>query len=351
MKKLISLVLALVLLCSTLPLSAAALPPVPTVKSSVKDCTYSYYTDHDVILTARFTAPEGCQLKYQWYVADENLPSKLVAIPDATEKTYEPPVEIGVKYYCVAAWSEKDGEESAPVYDRMARVEFTSTTVKVESMSLAAAPHKLTYFIGETLDLTGMHVIVSSGFDIYDSYDGSGIIITTSPFRKEGTVKIPFTYGNGTVTGYITVEVLEMPEIHTHSFGDWQTLTEPNCGVNGLRIQRCDCGEENTQTLPATGEHNWQKVSIDNGVTTYKCSDCQGIRTEGTPIVPPASEPQEQGGDNTPAPESESRFPWWILIVVLVLVLAVGGFYLYLRYLELQRKQKKAARKRPGLPE
>ncbi len=351
MKKLLILSLTLALLCSMLPMAVSAAPAAPTVQSSVKDCTYSVYTSHDVTLTARFNAPENGELEYQWYVADTEDEAALTPIPGATEKTYGPTQEVGVKYYCVAAWIVDGEEKSEATYDRMARVEFTPSTVKVDSMSLAKLPNKTLYYIGETLDLTGMHVVVSSGYDIYDSYDGSGIIYTSRTFTKTGEYTISFTYGNGSVKDSFTVTVVQQEATHTHEFGEWNTISEPNCGINGYRFRRCDCGEDETEILPATGLHAWEEVSKENGVTTYRCPDCAEEKTEGTPITtdsPAATTPQNDN-NNTPS-KKDGRFPWWILMI-LVIALLIGGIVLYLHLLEKNRQKKKAARKRPKLPE
>lgn len=325
-------------------------PAAPSVKSSVKDCTYSVYTSHTVTLTARFAAPAQGSLKYQWYVSETNDKAALTEIPGANGETYCPPVSVGTKYYCVAAWVVDGSEVSDKIYDRLARVEFTETTVKVESMTLDKAPYKTTYYQGETLNLTGMHVTVSSGFDIIDSLDGSGIIITTAPLNKLGEQQISFTYGNGSVTGYFTVNVIKREEVHNHVFGDWITISEPNCGIDGIKVRRCSCGEDVTETIPASGQHNWEIVRDSEGTRYYKCPDCLSERLPGSSSSADTT-PNQDGQSGPQAPKKDSaKFPWWI-ILILVILLLIGGAVLYLYLLEQRRKKKKAARKRPQLPE
>ncbi len=40
---------------------------------------------------------------------------------------------------------------------------------------------------------------------------------------------------------------------HTHSYGEWTTVTEPMCTTAGSKERVCTCGEKETDTIPATG--------------------------------------------------------------------------------------------------
>ncbi len=44
---------------------------------------------------------------------------------------------------------------------------------------------------------------------------------------------------------------------HTHSYGDWVTVTEPSCTSQGLQVRTCECGEQETRSIPALG-HNFE---------------------------------------------------------------------------------------------
>lgn len=52
---------------------------------------------------------------------------------------------------------------------------------------------------------------------------------------------------------------------HAHSYGEWTTVTAATCATDGLRERVCSCGEKETETIGATGEHSY----VD-GV----CTDC-----------------------------------------------------------------------------
>ena len=56
------------------------------------------------------------------------------AIFGAESDIYQVPEEIGVKWYCYAAWNVSGGAESDPVYSRLIRVEyFENTTAHIHS--------------------------------------------------------------------------------------------------------------------------------------------------------------------------------------------------------------------------
>ena len=40
---------------------------------------------------------------------------------------------------------------------------------------------------------------------------------------------------------------------HTHAYGEWETTKEASCLEEGMRIRRCACLEQESETIPATG--------------------------------------------------------------------------------------------------
>ena len=61
---------------------------------------------------------------YQWYTADIENMTMIRAIDGAEGDSYRVPEELGVKWYCYAAWNVAGGAESGPAYSRLIRVEF-----------------------------------------------------------------------------------------------------------------------------------------------------------------------------------------------------------------------------------
>ena len=45
---------------------------------------------------------------------------------------------------------------------------------------------------------------------------------------------------------------------HTHSYSSSVT-TQPTCGKAGVRTYTCACGDSYTESIPATGNHKWEK--------------------------------------------------------------------------------------------
>lgn len=75
-------------------------------------------------------------------------------------------------------------------------------------------------------------------------------------------------------------------DIHTHSYGAWQTVTEATCTTAGSQKRVCSCGETQTRTIPATG-HAWNDGVIitesgctNAGVKQYACTKCSATKTE-----------------------------------------------------------------------
>ena len=42
-------------------------------------------------------------------------------------------------------------------------------------------------------------------------------------------------------------------EVHTHAFGEWETVKEANCTEDGQRVRTCSCGESETEVITAIG--------------------------------------------------------------------------------------------------
>lgn len=87
------------------------------------DC-YSYIGGSGITLFTNASASDGGTLKYQWYVTDIENMAMIRAIDYAEGESYQVPEELGVKWYCYAAWNVAGGAESEPTYSRLIRVEF-----------------------------------------------------------------------------------------------------------------------------------------------------------------------------------------------------------------------------------
>ena len=102
---------------------SAAGPAKPVIEGEMPDC-YMTIGGNDIILYTNASVPDGGTLKYQWYVTDVENMAMIRAIDYADGDSYQVPKELGVKWYCYAAWNVVGGLESAPTYSRLIRVEF-----------------------------------------------------------------------------------------------------------------------------------------------------------------------------------------------------------------------------------
>ena len=77
---------------------------------------------------------------------------------------------------------------------------------------------------------------------------------------------------------------------HTHSYTEAVT-TAPTCTEAGVKTFTCECGDSDTQSIPATG-HIWdagivtvEPTETTEGVRTYTCTVCGETRTETIPAI------------------------------------------------------------------
>lgn len=102
---------------------SAAGPAKPVIEGEMPDC-YMTIGGDGIILFTNASVPDGGTLKYQWYVTDIENMAMIRAIDYAEGDSYQVPEELGVKWYCYAAWNVVGGLESEPIYSRLIRVEF-----------------------------------------------------------------------------------------------------------------------------------------------------------------------------------------------------------------------------------
>ena len=98
-------------------------PAKPVIEGEMPDCYMPIGSD-GIILYTNASVPDGGTLKYQWYATDIENMAMIRAIDYAEGDSYKVPEELGVKWYCYAAWNVVGGVESEPTYSRLIRVEF-----------------------------------------------------------------------------------------------------------------------------------------------------------------------------------------------------------------------------------
>ena len=74
------------------------------------------------------------------------------------------------------------------------------------------------------------------------------------------------------------VDIQTLPLLPDHEFGEWQTQVPATCTAQGKQTRTCPCGEEQTQSVAATG-HYYQSTETpptctEGGYITHVCAWC-----------------------------------------------------------------------------
>ncbi|MBE6656138.1 MAG: hypothetical protein E7609_04645 [Ruminococcaceae bacterium] len=77
---------------------------------------------------------------------------------------------------------------------------------------------------------------------------------------------------------------------HTHAYGEWETTKEASCLEEGMRIRRCACLEQESETIPATGHAfgEWtttQELTCTADGTKERICSCGEKESETIPSV------------------------------------------------------------------
>lgn len=105
-------------------LTVNLIPPTQPKINKNPESAKAYFGDK-VMLSVTAEATDGGELRYQWYSSDKAEYPLIKAVIDANSSTFEPKQDSAEKYYCVAVWNVKNGEENGPVYSDFAKVELT----------------------------------------------------------------------------------------------------------------------------------------------------------------------------------------------------------------------------------
>ena len=261
----IMLVLAIVG-SATVTVSAEG-PAKPVIEGEMPDCYMPIGSD-GITLFTNASVPDGGTLKYQWYVTDIENMAMIRAIDYAEGDSYQVPEELGVKWYCYAAWNVVGGLESGPTYSRLIRVEFYENS----------SPH--THSFGEWM-------------------------VTTNPTCTEAGIK----------TRECDCGVTERAEVPAagHNWDAGTITREPSPKADGEKTYSClVCKATKTEPVKYSGSlegDNDEKSSVDPDKD--KSTD--------------SKENQEKDTEQTsPVKNERVSFPWWIVAVIAAVVIGAG---------------------------
>ena len=246
---------------------SAAGPAKPVIEGEMPDC-YMTIGGDGIILFTNASVPDGGTLKYQWYVTDIENMAMIRAIDYAEGDSYQVPEELGVKWYCYAAWNVVGGLESEPTYSRLIRVEFYKNS----------SEH--THSFGKWM-------------------------LTTKPTCTETGIK----------TRECDCGVTERAAVPAvgHSWDAGRITREPTSEANGVKTYTClVCKATKTEPVKYSGSlegDNDEKSSVDPDKD--KSTDSKENHEKDT----------EQ---TSPVKNERVSFPWWIVAVIAAVVIGAG---------------------------
>lgn len=242
-------------------------PAKPVIEGEMPDCYMPIGSD-GITLFTNVSVPDGGTIKYQWYVTDIENMAMIRAIDYAEGDSYQVPEELGVKWYCYAAWNVVGGLESEPTYSRLIRVEFYED----------GSAH--THSFGEWM-------------------------VTTNPTCTEAGIK----------TRECDCGVTERAEVPAagHNWDAGTTTREPTSEANGVKTYTClVCKATKTEPVKYSGS-----LEGDND----EKSSVEPDKDRSTDL----KENSENSTEQTSPVESERvSFPWWIVAVIAAVVIGGG---------------------------
>lgn len=242
-------------------------PVKPVIEGEMPDCYMPIGSD-GITLFTNASVPDGGTLKYQWYVTDIENMAMIRAIDYAEGDSYQVPEELGVKWYCYAAWNVVGGLESEPTYSRLIRVEFYENSFPP------------THSFGEWM-------------------------VTTKPTCMEAGIK----------TRECDCGVTERAEVPAagHNWDAGTITREPSPKADGEKTYSClVCKATKTEPVKYSGSlegDNDKKSSVDPDKD--KSTD--------------SKEKHEKDTEQTsPVKNERVSFPWWIVAVIAAVVIGAG---------------------------
>ena len=242
-------------------------PAKPVIKGEMPDCYMSIGGD-GIILFTNASVPDGGTLKYQWYVTDIENMAMIRAIDYADGDSYQVPEELGVKWYCYAAWNVAGGAVSEPAYSRLIRVEFYENS----------PAH--THSFGQWM-------------------------VTTEPTCTESGIKARECDCGVT-------ERAEVPAMG-HNWDAGTITREPTAEADGERTYTClVCRATRTEPVKYSGS-----LEGDN-------DEKSNIAPDKNTSTDPKGDHESNTEPTSPVEGERASFPWWIVAVIAAAVIGVA---------------------------
>ena len=267
MKRLIIVFITWMLVGVTVTAAWAAGPAKPVIVAEMPDC-YMPIGSNGITLFTNASVPDGGVLRYQWYVTDIENMAMIRAIDYAEGDSYRVPEELGVKWYCYAAWNVAGGAVSEPAYSRLIRVEFYENS----------PAH--THSFGQWM-------------------------VTTEPTCTEEGIK----------TRECDCGVTERAAVPAvgHSWDAGRITREPTAEADGVKTYTClVCKATKTEPVKYSGS-----LEGDND----EKSSVEPDKDRSTDLKENSENSTEQ---TSPAESERVSFPWWIVAVIAAVVIGAS---------------------------
>ncbi len=185
------------------------------------------YPGDEVILNCEATHydPLDPEFRYAWYESPDGTLESIRLIEDAhgnsfETSSYKPDTShVGTRYYVCMV--ENPGENANISYSSVISVEVREEyqQPQIVGIELISKPNRLSYEIGETLDLTGLTVRVWSSEGFRDMYDGAGVDVSPMVVEGAGKNDITVSYEGHVVSFSVTGSEPEGSPFDTPYFG------------------------------------------------------------------------------------------------------------------------------------
>lgn len=286
MKKAISLILSLAILCLMAIPATAAVEPVITQQP--QNPTHNEYSTAQYSVTVY-----GNNLKCTWYLGFEG---KEYNISD-TDNGIEP-------------WEGFAGETYGA--NKTINGNSTTFTLTVEAKNkpkaeLLQAPNKVVYVQGERLDLTGLKVrVYHSDGTYFDSLNGDKLTITTQPLKTLGEQKIKLSYGEA--FDFFIVTVKDASTAGT-------TVSEPSAASGSGHAAGAESQTPSAEETVPEGEE-----SSSTGGTQISATPPAGNNDDKTD----ASKPGTPSEENGTAQVETAGMPLWGIVLIAAAAAGAG---------------------------
>ncbi len=219
---------------------------------------------------------------------------------------------------CTEAWNFTEDEvtSNTTLYAKWNAVD-TVVPVRPEGVNTSA-------YDGASITLTWSAVDGAISYNVYkDSVKVNTEAITATTYTVTGldsntTYEFEVTAVNSIGEGEKSIILAQRTSAHVHTFGEWVVTTEATCVADGEQTRTCqdeDCGETETEVIPATGEHTYSEwiVTVEatadsDGTREHTCTVCGYTETETFAYTLTDTEPDEpdapDDSDVTDEPEN-----------------------------------------------